>query len=226
MSDQQTRELIESWHDNADAWTQAVRQQQIESRRLVTDAAIIDAIQLAHPAKVLDLGCGEGWLCRQLNQRGIQTTGIDVSLPLVEAARAAGGGEYFPCSYATFCDKPEAFGCFDVVVANFSILGDDLAEILKAAPKALNPDGRLIVQTLHPTIGDVEQADGWRVESFASFDGKFRRPMPWYFRTLSSWKKSFAEAGLHIDEIREPVHPKTGSPASILFIARPAKAVA
>jgi hypothetical protein len=62
------RELLcLSWQANADAWTAAVREQRIESRRLVTDAAIL-ALALA-PLRILDLGCGEGWLRRTAYSR-------------------------------------------------------------------------------------------------------------------------------------------------------------
>ena len=48
-----------SWQANADAWTAAVREQRIESRRLVTDVAILQAILALSPKRILDLGCGE-----------------------------------------------------------------------------------------------------------------------------------------------------------------------
>ncbi|TXI86832.1 MAG: methyltransferase domain-containing protein [Cupriavidus sp.] len=217
MPDDENKELIESWNDNASAWTQVVREGKIESRKLVTDAAIIEAIRSVNPGKVLDLGCGEGWLCRRLRALGIATVGIDVSLPLIEAAKAVDDGTYLQRSYAEFCDEPKAFGYFDAVVANFSVLGDDLSQILSASRQALHPGGSIIVQTLHP--GNIEQSDGWRVESFASFHGQFPKAMPWYFRSLASWQKCLEAAGLRIREIREPVHPNTGAPASLLLIA-------
>lgn len=217
MQQNENAELIESWNENAEAWTQVVREGKIESRKLVTDVAIVDAVQSVSPKKILDLGCGEGWLCRRLSQLGIESVGIDVSLPLIEAAKAADTGAYFQCSYEAFCEKPEAFGRFDAVVANFSVLGDDLPQILSAARQALNQNGSLIVQTLHP--GPAEQGNGWCVESFAGFNGQFPKAMPWFFRSLNSWKQCFEDAGLRIREIREPVHPVTGAPTSLLVIA-------
>ena len=50
------REIIQSWHQNDAVWTTAVRQQQIESRVLATNQAIIDAVASKRPATVLDVG--------------------------------------------------------------------------------------------------------------------------------------------------------------------------
>ena len=38
-----------------------MRERRIESRRLVTDAAIVQAILALAPKRVLDMQCGEGW---------------------------------------------------------------------------------------------------------------------------------------------------------------------
>lgn len=50
--------LLVSWQHNAQAWIDAVRSGAIESRREVTDAAILLAILGRQPSRVLDLGCG------------------------------------------------------------------------------------------------------------------------------------------------------------------------
>jgi hypothetical protein len=36
--------IVDWWHKNSAPWTTAVREHQIESRRLVTDQAIVDAV--------------------------------------------------------------------------------------------------------------------------------------------------------------------------------------
>ena len=197
--------LRRSWVANASAWRDAVREQRIESRRLVTDAAIVEAVLDRHPRTVLDLGCGEGWLARALAAHEIEVTGVDASEPLIEAAKQLGGGRFLVAGYDAL--PPERF---DVVVANFSLLDD------RPLP-AINADA-LIVQTIHPAFAGGTYADGWRVETFDTFAGEWRESMPWYFRTIESWTRLFSDAGFAIDEIREPIHPERGTPASILFL--------
>ena len=80
-----------SWDENADAWIAAVRGARLESRHLATDAAMVDTIMALSPRRVLDVGCGEGWLCRRLEVRGIHAVGVDASPALVDAARDLGG---------------------------------------------------------------------------------------------------------------------------------------
>src|SRR5687768_1888520 len=84
--------LQASWESNAEAWTAAVRSGAIESRRLATDKAIVTAALTLKPAKVLDLGCGEGWLAGALAQHGLETVGIDGSASLIAAARSTWEG--------------------------------------------------------------------------------------------------------------------------------------
>ena len=91
--------IVESWRNNAPAWTVAVREGQVESRRQVTDQAIIDAILSRSPRSVLDMGCGEGWLARELVARNIDVLGIDVVPKFIEEAQRAGGGDFRVMSY-------------------------------------------------------------------------------------------------------------------------------
>ena len=211
--------LSRSWIANAAAWRDAVREQRIESRRRVTNAAIVDAVLAQNPRTVLDVGCGEGWLARALAAHGIAVTGIDGSVALVEAAKELGGGNFLAISYEQIVADPAVIGSgFDAIVANFSLLDDAPEKILRALPAT----GTLIVQTIHPVFacGDAPYVDGWRTETFASVEGDWREPMPWYFRTLESWSRVFARAGYGITEIREPMDSEKGIPASMIFVCR------
>ena len=213
-------ELATSWVANAAAWTQAVREGRIESRRLVTDAAVVEAVLRLRPERVLDVGCGEGWLCRRLTDEGVATTGIDASTPLVRAARTAHRGDYRVLSYDELVADPRyAGGPFDVVVCNFALLGADLAPVLAALRATLAEDGHLVVQTIHPWTQPPPYADGWREETFDGFGEDGWTAMPWYFRTLGSWMAALTKAGFDRVEIDEPLHPETQQPASLVLLA-------
>ncbi len=43
--------------------------------------------------------------------------------------------------------------------------------------------------------------------------------MPWYYRTLESWLAVVRAAGYDIEWVREPAHPETGEPLSLLVAA-------
>jgi len=212
--------IVESWRKNAGPWTACVRDGRIESRRLVTDRAMVEAVLARSPRSVLDIGCGEGWLARELNSNGIKVIGTDVVPELIEQARLSGGGDFRLLSYEEIA-AGKLGEAVDVLACNFSLLGKESVEgIFQAAPSLLNDQGLFIVQTLHPhsACGELTYRDGWREGSWAGFGSDFSDPAPWYFRTLKSWQALYQANGLRLREIREPVHPRTGRPASIIFI--------
>jgi SAM-dependent methyltransferase len=222
QGDVMDEKIITSWGKNTAPWVAAVRKGEIESRLLVTNQAIVDAVRSACPADApatgLDIGCGEGWLVRALD--GIAMTGVDVVPGLVEAARRAGGGDFRVMSYEDIAGGRLDLQV-DVAICNFSLLGDEsVAGLFRAAPAYLKPGGTLIVQTMHPVVacGDAPYADGWREGSWAGFNDGFTDPPPWYFRTLASWVRLFSDNGLQLRELREPLHPKTGRPASLILM--------
>lgn len=211
----------DSWSRNADAWTQVVREGGIESRRAATDRAILDAITESAPSTMLDVGCGEGWLVRAAAERGIDATGIDGSPELIASARAAGGGRFEVISYEDLVSRPERVGAsFDLVVCNFALLDEELRPLLKAIRSIAA--SMFIIQTVHPWTakGDLPYENAWRTERFDAFGGEFAEEMPWFFRTLESWVADIRQAGFAIRQIREPAHPESGVPLSLLFVCR------
>jgi 2-polyprenyl-3-methyl-5-hydroxy-6-metoxy-1,4-benzoquinol methylase len=226
--DPREQEIIRSWHSNAAPWSHAIRTASIASRKLVTNRAIIDAVSSVSPSRVLDLGCGEGWLARELAGRAIRTTGVDVVPELVAQAVLQAASielplrpEFLVQDYAAIARRLWRGGPFDTVVCNFSLLGATSVETLIAAlPFYLKSSGRLIVQTLHPVAacGDLPYEDGWRAGSWQGFSTDFHDPAPWYFRTLESWQAMLQRCGFEILECREPRAAGAVTPASIIWI--------
>ncbi len=224
MSDAVERNALESrleqsWRSNAEAWSSAVREGRIASRRAGTDAAIVDAVLRTNARRVLDLGCGEGWLARALVARGCEVVGVDASPELIAAACALGAARYEIASYAEIAARTNELGSFDAAIFNFALLGEDVQTPLRAARALLREGGALIVQTVHPwaTCGDMAYINGWRIETFDAFGGDFHESMPWYFRTLSSWLEAIRASGFVIDDLVEPADPANGRPLSLLL---------
>lgn len=211
----------ESWQANAAAWTATVRGGGIASRRLGTDAAILADLRARRPGRVLDLGCGEGWLCRALAAEGIAAVGVDAAPALVAEARAA-GGRFEVMDYATLAGAPPSLGRFDAIACNFALLDEDIVPLLRGLRALLAPGGALCVQTVHPwrTAAGTAYRDGWRLETFDGFgDQPFPEAMPWYFRTLARWLDDLSAAGWRLEALRETPDPEGGLPLSLRLVA-------
>ncbi|MEP6548614.1 MAG: class I SAM-dependent methyltransferase [Gammaproteobacteria bacterium] len=215
-------QIIRSWNTNAGPWARAVQAASIHSRKLVTDRAIVDAVLSLGPARVLDIGCGEGWLARALSASGIKVTGIDAVPELIAAAVQRGGGQFQVAEYGAIAERQLRGGPFDAAVCNFSLLGKESVESLLGAIGGYVGAGHLIVQTLHPVAACGEQPyqDDWRAGSWLGFGAEFSDPAPWYFRTLASWLSMLRRNGLELLECREPTAPAAIAPASVIFICK------
>lgn len=214
--------VIDSWMRNAAPWTDSVRRHEIESRRLVTDRAILEVIRQHAPHSVLDIGCGEGWLARTLAADGIDVTGLDVVPELIERAQQAGGGTFRVASFEDLAAGRIAVAA-QLAVCNYSLLGkESVQRLLGALPTLLGAHAVLVIQTVHPLMAcddGLPYRSGWREETWSAFRTPFNSAAPWYFRTLPDWIESLRQGGLQLTQLREPVHPTTGRPVSLILVA-------
>lgn len=101
------------------------------------------------PRHVVDLGCGEGRLPRDLKRLGYDVIGVDGSATLIAAARAADPAGTYEVADVAALPLPDASA--DLVTAFMTLHDiDDLDAALHEAARILVPGGRLRTAIVHP----------------------------------------------------------------------------
>ena len=172
---------------------------------------------LPEPGKLtVDIGCGEGRLCRDLKQLGHNVTGIDASATLIRLAGEADlQGSYLLANAARL---PLADSCADLVVAFMSLHDvDDLDQSLSETARVLACGGRACLAIVHPLNSagqfvDTEENSpfiikGSYLDEFRYSDRIERDGLEMTFhslhRPLESFSRAFEKSGLLIEAIRE-----------------------
>jgi len=216
-----SEQILQSWKANAVNWIATIDNAELESRTLVTNNAITDVIGNYACSTVLDIGCGEGWLTRALRKKGKRSFGVDAIAALIDNAISKEGDFYEVVSYKELTEgKKLRWPLFDAAVINFALIDKEETEaLIQSIPGYLVQNGFLFIQTLHPLIvaaaGDY--TSGWKEGSWNGMKRNFEQPYQWYFRTLEDWLQLFA-ANYHLVAIKEPIHPETKKPVSVIFI--------
>lgn len=102
------------------------------------------------PTAVLDLACGEGTFAIEMAKSGYQATGIDISLPMLQIAKAKADAEQVDVSFINQDIRAMSFeNRFDLVTCwydslNYLLTTDDLLEAFHGAARALKKDGLFV----------------------------------------------------------------------------------
>jgi 2-polyprenyl-6-hydroxyphenyl methylase / 3-demethylubiquinone-9 3-methyltransferase len=104
------------------------------------------------PCRVLDLGCGAGFLSNYLAARGHQVTGIDTTPENLTVARANDGSRTARYELGDACALPYVDASFDVVCA-MDLLEhvEDPERVIAEASRVLAPGGLFVFHTFNRT---------------------------------------------------------------------------
>ncbi len=217
--------LRDAWDAEARNWVAWAREPGHDSYWLFHRDRFLELLPQT-PARVLDLGCGEGRLPRDLKQRGYEVIGVDVSATLVEHARAADpAGDY---RIADAARLPLDDTSVDIVSAFMSLHDmDDMDSAVREAARVLAPGGRLCAAVVHP-INSAGKFDSRAPDAdFLIRDSYFERrryadtvereglrmTFTSYHRPLEAYFAALESAGLLVERLVE-VADTTDPPGS------------
>jgi cyclopropane fatty-acyl-phospholipid synthase-like methyltransferase len=143
-----------------DLWRRAIPAEQTKAEA----EFLIDQLQCAQGARVLDVPCGNGRLTFELAKRGLHVTGVDISEEFIEEARSTAGKSVDPTAHRDGTDliappdfiladmrQVEGTSIYDGAYCfgnSFAFLGHDETEkFLAALARTLKPGARFIVET-------------------------------------------------------------------------------
>jgi 2-polyprenyl-3-methyl-5-hydroxy-6-metoxy-1,4-benzoquinol methylase len=221
---QQVADLTrERWEANTDYWVKVIRESRDRYRTELTDRAVLEAIGPCAGLRILDAGCGEGYLARALASLGADVVGVDACQGLIDAAEdlPSQGPGCASFTRASVDALPLRDASFDLVVCNhlFSHLHDPSRAIGEFG-RVLRGSGRLVILTLHPCFytGNSERGANVSVPASEYFAGRgidqhfmvdgLRSPskITSWLRPLEFYSRTLRDAGFVITDLREP-HP-------------------
>ncbi|MBI4281978.1 MAG: class I SAM-dependent methyltransferase [Chloroflexi bacterium] len=216
-----------NWNANADRWNAGYDDDGDRNRRYQSDEPMLALLGDVESSRILDVGCGNGYLCRKLAKAGANVTGIDLSDRFIDIAREREeeeklGVTYYHGSAANMNFLPDSH--FDKAVSNYVLMDiRDYASALGQVFRVLRPGGCFVVVISHPCFASGPA--GWvapapdsprREERFAfRVDSYFHRgpylgqwggldPVLSFHRPLRDYWQAFGEAGFTVDAFEEP----------------------
>jgi ubiquinone/menaquinone biosynthesis C-methylase UbiE len=222
MSKDDTEEIHDFWNSIADDWDIQVGDKGDLNRALNSDPVIWNFSGEVAGLKVLDAGCGTGYLSRMLHERGAFVIGIDFSEKMIEIARSKAPQISFQvdsCSELKTVDD----GSVDLVIANYVLMDTpDLTRAIKAFNRVLKNKGLAVVVFSHPCFPQgraTASPDGQGVQYYWPFSyfergkcidppwGHFASKFIWFHRPLSEYWKTFITCGFEVEGFDEPSIP-------------------
>lgn len=219
MDEGEDREVREFWDDVAKDWRIQVGTEGDVNRRLNSDPVLWKLLGKVAGRRILDAGCGTGYLTRQLSDRGAAVTGVDLSEEMIAIARSDHPDLDFRIESVTRLESI-GDGSFDAVVANYVLMDvPDLDGAVEAFYRVLRPEGIAVLIFSHPCFPQGRRSDfedGPHISyvwDFPYFEERrcvdspwahFKREFVWFHRPLSRYWKAFRAAGFSVEGLEEP----------------------
>ena len=192
------------------------------ARRWLLNPTIFALLGEPKCRRILDAGCGQGYLSRLLARHEAQVTGLEPAMPWYAAAVAQEetcplGIVYVQADLSTLpSTQPQLVGTFDVVIANMVLMDiPDYEAAIRSCAAVLVPGGIFICTLLHPCF--EESGVAWlRKRSIETRD--YLHPTTreqgigyLFHRPLSSYINTLLNAGFTLRRMIEPQLSEEGA---------------
>jgi SAM-dependent methyltransferase len=217
-----------AWNAAADAWDEFVESGADYYRHAVHGPALLRACEPYSGLDVLDLGCGQGFFCRQLARRGARVVAVDLAEQQLAYARQHEAREPLGIEYhllsATLVAEHWAQGRFQLITACMALHDmADVPAVLRSAFALLPEGGRLVFSIPHPCTDtpfrewerdEAGNKTALKVDSY--FDSgptvchwsmarlKYHWQSPYWRYTLSEWSDMAGKTGFLLRRLHEP----------------------
>jgi SAM-dependent methyltransferase len=170
---------------------------------------VLDLLGDIDGSRVLDAGCGEGYLARALAARGAHVTGIDLSARLIALARARDPGGIIDYRVADLSQPlPATAGLFDAA-ASYLVLNDvlDYHGFAATLAASLAPGGRLVLALNNPysAVTDGHVTDYFDSGAVSRYRGLWEMGIRacYRHRTLENYLDAFHAGGLRLAKLAD-----------------------
>ncbi len=162
------RDARVGWEDVAEWYDELIADRGSDHYEQVILPGALRLLGCEAGTRVLDVACGQGVLSRLLNERGVQTVGVDASRKLIEAATARSGplGQFLigdARELPGMIDDLGGPGSLDAAACVMALMNMDPVEpVLRGCAALLKPAAPLVVVVLHPAFrAPGRTAWGW-----------------------------------------------------------------
>jgi len=216
------------WDRNAEEWHRSYGERD-PNRSDLLDPLILDLLGEVKGKRILDAGCGDGYLSRKLARLGARVTGVEISERMLAYAREEQENESLEISYhLASCSSLQFLpdSAFDMVLTN-NVIQDlaDYQEAFREFCRLLRPGGTYLHIANHPCFmtpvwGWVRDEEGRRLHR--KVDHYFQRgpflcpwgaksgmePTVYWHRTLGDIMNELISCGFQIARVIEPEPPE------------------
>jgi ubiquinone/menaquinone biosynthesis C-methylase UbiE len=229
-----TDPLRTQWQANAEAYSQLIDGKGTPHHREILNPCIERLMGDVRGRRILDAGCGEGYLTRVYAQKGAEVIGVDFSPSLISEAKQRSQDFDINFLEGNICQLDDLkTNQFDIVLCNLVLLNVDcLEKSLQEFHRVLCSRGFLVFSVVHPAfngygpgqwkLGEKDPATGRRKGHYFKVDNYhtekefqlrwksrtgegFPQKFSFFHRTIGTYVNAVIDSGFQLVAFEEPL---------------------